>query len=150
MRLLCVGNGPVKPDLLTLQPDVLTFSPGGRSQVLPYYQVMDTLVLPSRTTRTWKEQFGRVLAEAMACGVLVIGSDSGAIPEVIGNAGIIFREGNVEELQSHLLNLMTMPELRRTLSQRGRQLACNKFSERQIAEKTVQAYCQVSHRKNSD
>ena len=43
--------------------------------------------MPSRTLPNWKEQFGRVIIEAMACGVPVVGSDSGAIPDVIGDAG---------------------------------------------------------------
>ena len=42
----------------------------------------------------WKEQFGHVIIEAMACKVPVIGSDSGEIPHVIGDAGLIFPEGN--------------------------------------------------------
>jgi len=45
---------------------------------------LDVLVLPSRSRSFWKEQFGRVLIEAMACGVPVIGSSSGEIPNVIG------------------------------------------------------------------
>ena len=51
-------------------------------------------MLPSLTRPNWKEQFGRVLIEAMASGVPVIGSDSGAIPDVIGQAGLIFPEGD--------------------------------------------------------
>ena len=54
----------------------------------------DVLVGPSLTTPRWKEQFGRMLVEAMACGVPVIGSDSGEIPHVIGDAGIVVPEGD--------------------------------------------------------
>lgn len=51
------------------------------SEAMPaFYQQLDVLVLPSRTLAHWKEQFGRVLTEAMACAVAVIGSDSGEIP----------------------------------------------------------------------
>ena len=46
-------------------------------------------MLPSLTRPNWKEQFGRVLVEAMACGVPVVGSDSGEIPRVIGEAGLV-------------------------------------------------------------
>ncbi|MGA9115736.1 MAG: glycosyltransferase [Bacteroidota bacterium] len=63
---------------------------------------LDVFVLPSRTGVLWKEQFGRVLVEAMACGVPVVGSDSGEIPAVIGEAGYIFPEGDSRELRTCL------------------------------------------------
>ena len=56
---------------------------------------MDLLVAPSQTTPWWKEQFGRMLIEAMACGVPVIGSDSGEIPYVIGDAGMVVSDVDV-------------------------------------------------------
>jgi len=67
-----------------------------------YYGIMDVLVLPSETTETWKEQFGRVLIEAMACGTPVVGSSSGAIPEVISEAGLIFSEGDAVDLSEKI------------------------------------------------
>lgn len=63
-------------------------------KLVDYYRQMDLYVLPSRTTPTWKEQFGRTALEAMACGVPVIGSSSGAIPEILGGAGLVFEEEN--------------------------------------------------------
>ena len=68
---------------------------------------MDALVLPSHTTAVWSEQFGRVLIEAMAEHVPVIGSDSGAIPEVIADAGIIFHEGDVGRITQQLQELLS-------------------------------------------
>ena len=59
---------------------------------------MDVSVLPSLTRPNWKEQFGRTLAEAMSCETPVIGSDSGEIPHVIGDAGLIFKEGDAQAL----------------------------------------------------
>ena len=50
----------------------------------------DVLVLPSRSTATWKEQFGHVLIEAMSMGIPVVGSDSGEIPNVIGRSDLVF------------------------------------------------------------
>ena len=67
-----------------------------------YLARMSVLVLPSLTTARWKEQFGRVLIEAMALGVPVIGSDSGEIPWVIGDAGLVFPEGNSAVLRERL------------------------------------------------
>src|SRR5204863_7711185 len=59
-----------------------------------YFQEIDVLVIPTQTTERIREQFGRVIVEAMACGVPVIGSTCGAIPEVIGEAGLAFPEGD--------------------------------------------------------
>src|SRR5262249_29118751 len=66
------------------------------------FRRLDILVMPTQTTSRIREQFGRVLVEAMASGVAVIGSTCGAIPEVIDNAGIVFAEGDAGELASGL------------------------------------------------
>lgn len=67
-----------------------------------YMNAADMAVVPSVAVPNWKEQYGRVAAEALACGTLVIASDSGALPELLGGNGIIFPEGNVEALRSIL------------------------------------------------
>lgn len=59
---------------------------------------LDALLLLTRTTRSVREQFGRVIVEAQACGVPVIGSDGGAIPDVVGPGGWIVRERSPEQL----------------------------------------------------
>jgi L-malate glycosyltransferase len=87
------------------------------------YAQLDVLVLPSRTTPTWKEQFGRVIVEALWCNVPVVGSDSGEIPHVIEltGGGLIFREGDPEMLAERLRTLRAAPVLRRELAATGRQ-----------------------------
>ena len=84
------------------------------------YHKLDALVLPSLTRPNWKEQFGRVLVEAMASGVPVIGSDSGAIPGVIGDAGLIVAEGDVAALAKALRDLRDRSPLRADLVEKGR------------------------------
>ena len=59
---------------------------------------LDVLVLPSRTRPNWSEQFGRVLIEAMASGAVVVAARSGAIPEVVGDGGLLFPEDDVPAL----------------------------------------------------
>jgi len=108
-----------------------------------HYATMDVLVLPSRTRPNWKEQFGRVLIEAMACGVPVVGSDSGAIPAVIGDAGLTFPEGDAGALRAHLAMLMADPQLRRELGARGRQRALERYTQERIAAETVALYREV-------
>jgi glycosyltransferase involved in cell wall biosynthesis len=79
-------------------------------------------VLPSRTTPTWKEQFGRVIIEALGCGVPVVGSDSGEIPWLIGltGGGLVFPEGDVGKLAEQLNTLRAAPALREQLASSGR------------------------------
>jgi glycosyltransferase involved in cell wall biosynthesis len=81
---------------------------------------VDVLVVPSRSTPVWKEQFGRVIVEAMGCGVPVVGSDSGAIPEVVGPHGLIFPEDHVGKLVEHLRTLRASPALRESIGRQGR------------------------------
>jgi glycosyltransferase involved in cell wall biosynthesis len=93
---------------------------------------MDVLVLPSRTMPTWKEQFGRVLIEAMACGVPVIGSDSGEIPTTIGEAGMVFSEGDADGLAAQIARLYNDPVLRMGLGEKARKRAAENFSTSKV------------------
>lgn len=88
----------------------------------------DVVVLPSRTTARWKEQFGRVLPEAMACGVPVIGSDSGNIPDMIGDTGLIFSEGDVGSLTAAILRLHNNKAFAHALAMRARERVAAHFS----------------------
>jgi glycosyltransferase involved in cell wall biosynthesis len=88
----------------------------------------------------WKEQFGRVLIEAMASGVCVVGSDSGEIPTVIGDGGLVFAEGNVARLTSALRSLIADAGLRRRLGAAGRARAVARYSNTVIADQLVSAW----------
>jgi glycosyltransferase involved in cell wall biosynthesis len=112
-------------------------------QMPDFYRSLDVLVLPSRTLPNWKEQFGRVLIEAMACGVPVIGSDSGEIPHVIGDAGLLFPEEDAASLHRHLQRLLNAPQEGHHLGQAGRQRVLARFSMQQIAQQTVVTYKMV-------
>lgn len=105
LHFLFIGNGPLESELRQFQARHPSF-PITLLPAMPHHLIgeavgaADVLLLPSRTTKSWKEQFGRVLVEAMASGLAVIGSDSGAIPRVIAAAGggAHFHEGTVLEL----------------------------------------------------
>jgi glycosyltransferase involved in cell wall biosynthesis len=110
------------------------------SQVPAQLARLHVLVLPSRTQPNWQEQFGRVLVEAMVSGVPVVGSGSGEIPNVIGDAGLVYPEGDVQALGSHLNNLMRDPALWSDLSKRGQERALARFTQAQVAAQTVAVY----------
>lgn len=104
---------------------------------------MDVLVLPSKSRANWREQFGRVLIEAMACEVAVVGSDSGEIPNVIGEAGLVFPEGDADGLAAHLRSLRQDPALRRSLGALGRARVLERYTQAHIAAQTVELYREV-------
>jgi glycosyltransferase involved in cell wall biosynthesis len=133
VELTLIGDGELRPRLEGAE------IPGSRVRVrddlrhedMPHgYAQLDVLVLPSRTAPTWKEQFGRVIVEALWCGVPVVGSDSGEIPWVIGltEGGVIFPEGDAHMLARRLTELRAQPALRRTLAERGRAAVQRFFS----------------------
>lgn len=97
-RALIVGGGAMEGELRAWAAgwgDAVRIVTGVPHHEVPaYLNAMDVLCAPSRTTSRWKEQLGRMLIEAMACGVAVIGSDSGEIPHVVGDAGMIVREAD--------------------------------------------------------
>lgn len=145
-RVVIAGEGPERPLLQRLAQELrisdrVQFDGSISSEQMPaYLQQMDILVLASRTLPNWKEQFGRVLVEAMACGVPVIGSECGEIPNVIGSAGLTFPEDDVAALRHHLLELMQSDAARQTLSERGRERVLKRYTQDQIAAQTVSVY----------
>jgi glycosyltransferase involved in cell wall biosynthesis len=145
-RAYILGSGPER-EALRSQAQSLRLAnrvsfdeqiPSG--QMPAYYHQLDALVVPSRTRPNWKEQFGRVIVEAMACGVPVIGSDSGEIPNVIGDAGLIFPEDRVEVLRAHLARLLGDPSLQEELARRGRERALARYTQAQVAAQTYRVY----------
>jgi glycosyltransferase involved in cell wall biosynthesis len=106
-------------------------------------QQFDALVLPSRTTANWKEQFGRVLIEAMSCGVPVIGSSSGEIPHVIGDGGLVFAEGDSQALANHVHYLSTTQDAYAALSQQARQRILTTYTQGAVAHQYWQIYRQM-------
>ncbi len=103
----------------------------------------DLLVGPSLTAPTWKEQFGRMLVEAMSCGVPVIGSDSGEIPNVIGEAGVVVPEGNVPMLRDAIVRLRDDPAERRRLAALGRVRVLDLYTQAAIARRYHDVYKQM-------
>jgi glycosyltransferase involved in cell wall biosynthesis len=142
-RLTLVGDGPHREALeqraaaLGIRDRVTFAGALAGSALVAAYQRMSMLVLPSHTTPVWKEQFGRVLIEAMACGVPVIGSNSGAIPEVIGDAGLVFPEGDVAALAERMRRIAADENLAAQLRESGTRRAHRHYSQQHIAAATA-------------
>jgi len=137
-KFVLAGTGPERAELELflsvpeLKDRFLFLGYVPRERMPSFYRSLDVFVLPSLTTPDVAEQFGSVLAEAMACRVPVIGSSSGAIPEVIGDAGLIVPENDPDELAQAIKILGDDPNLRKNLAEKGRK----KF----LKEFTVDAY----------
>ncbi|MCC6612295.1 MAG: glycosyltransferase family 4 protein [Anaerolineae bacterium] len=144
-RLKLIGDGPDRHGFEAQAADLgdrvafLGLQP--RTAISTHMQSFHVLVLPSRTTTIWKEQFGVVLVEAMLAGTTVIGSDSGAIPEVIGDAGMIFPEGDAVALSDCLQKLCDDVPLRVNLAEQGLRRARRLFSAAAMAERFYR-FCQ--------
>ena len=145
-RLTLVGSGDLEERITAVIARRGIHDRVERRPMLPSGEIaaemraLHTVVLPSHTTPRWKEQFGRVLVEAMASGVPPIGSDSGEIPHVIGDGGLVFREGDVEDLTEKLRMLIDRPELHATLARRGRQRALDHYTQRALAHAYYNVY----------
>lgn len=148
-NLLFVGSGPHKEALEERARELnvsqrVRFLPARPLDELPrVMNALDVLVLPSRTTPSWKEQFGRVIIEAHACGTPVIGSSSGAIPEVVGEAGLIFPEGDARGLAAALDELSRDPERAHRLGEIGRARVQEKYTWERVAHQMHSIYREV-------
>jgi glycosyltransferase involved in cell wall biosynthesis len=131
-RALFVGAGPMESQLRqwadTRGGRVRICSDVGHARVPDYLNAMDLLVAPSRTTPKWREQFGRMLIEGFACGLPVVGSSSGEIPHVIGDAGRVVPEGDPKAWSAEIASLIESPQLRRELGARGLARAQDRFA----------------------
>ncbi len=145
-HLRFVGGGPLHEALVQRAQALgiaerVTFVGQVPSTEMPMqYHRLDALVLPSLTRPNWKEQFGRVLIEAMASGVPVVGSDSGAIPDVIGGAGVVVAEADCMALSQALQRLLDDPAERARLAQAGRAHVLQHYTHAQVAAATVNVY----------
>lgn len=144
VRLRIVGEGAQRAEIVAR---IQELGLSQRVELLPWTQDMpgalralDVLVLPSRTTASWKEQFGRILVEAMSCGIAVLGSSSGEIPQVLGDAGLIFPEGDSKALADILLSLSQRPEQRQELGRRGRARVLAHFTQAALARRYAEIY----------
>lgn len=149
IRLIICGVGPFEKDLkskaqaLDLNGCVTWRGFVPPTEVPGVLAGVDALVLPSRTTARWKEQFGLVLIEAMAMGIPVVGSSSGEIPNVIGRPDLIFEEGSSSALAGILESLVRDPGKRDEVAEYCLARVERHFTHERIAEQSLQVYREV-------
>ncbi|BDT74653.1 glycosyltransferase family 4 protein [Polynucleobacter sp. KF022] len=134
--LLLIGAGPEeelikqKTAQLSLSDRVRIFPPMGLDRLARQLQEVDVLALPSHTEVFWKEQYGRVLVEAMAAGIPVVGSRSGAIPYVIGDELRTFEEGDHQGICNAIQVALSMsPDQCQHLQLRARRGSAQQFAQ---------------------
>ena len=134
-----VGMGPLEAELRQWAAgfgDRVRIVTGVTHDRVPaYLNAMDVLCAPSQTTPRWREQFGRMLAEAFACGVPVLASNSGEIPYSVGDAGVIVDEHDESQWIAALGSLLESPARRSELVMRGLDRARTLFDWRVVARK---------------
>jgi glycosyltransferase involved in cell wall biosynthesis len=145
--LVLAGDGSERQRLTGDGVHVL--QPIAYDQLPSFLKSLDVLVLPSVTILPLHcEQFGRVLVEAMAAGVPVVGSSSGAIPEVIGDAGLVVPERDATALAHALDLVLTDSDTRVRLIERGHQRVATRFAWPVIAEQSLELFhAALAHRR---
>lgn len=137
--ILILGSGPLETEITgkwqELFGERLVYRKAvPHADVPAFMRVMDIFVLPSYETPHWKEQFGLVLAQAMLAGVPCIGSSSGAIPDVIGPGGLVFKENDIDDLVCALERLLTDVELRISLAENAQNFAFQQYTHAAVAK----------------
>ena len=141
--LTVVGTGPAQEELeglaerLGLAGRVTWLGALPRDGVDQVWPKLDCVVIPSRTTPRWIEATPRAALDAMARGVAVLATSAGALPEILGPAGILVPEEDVGALTEALQRLHDAPEEHLRLGGIGRRRALDQFSDLAIAEKTL-------------
>ena len=152
--LLVLGSGPYKEVLEQWAKvrglgDRVLVQLASHEEVPRYLAAVDMLVAPSQTLPHWKEQFGRMLVEAFACRVPVVGSDSGEIPFVIGDAGVVVPEADSDGWCHAITTLLTDHAERERLADAGHRRAATTFSVDRVAEQHLELFTQLSEGRRS-
>jgi len=124
-----VGDGPLRSDVEAAGDNVRWLGSLANGDMPAFYATLAALVVPSRTTPTWTEQFGRIIIEALAQGVPVVAYDSGEIPWVASVTGaVLVAEGDVEALGEAVAVVLADQEQREVLATRGREAVRSHFT----------------------
>lgn len=110
---------------------------GKQLNIIELLQSSDILLLPSQL-----ESFGLVALEAMSCGVPVVATRTGGIPEVVihGKTGFLAEVGDISQMAKYCIDIVKNPDLKLTLSKNSRQVAISSFDAKIIIPKYEELY----------
>lgn len=157
-RLVIIGGGPEQgslveqADRLGVRDRLLIEGWRGSTRVAEALRTMHVLLVPSRATPRWTEQFGRVIVEAQASGALVAGFASGSIPEVAGEAALLVEEGDAAGLATRVADVLADGDDVRTRREAGFALAADRTWAR-VADRQTNLYeraCEAQTRPRAD
>lgn len=147
-RALFVGGGDLEREIRAwgarFGDRVRVVSAVPHDEVPDYLNAMDVLCAPSQTTPGWREQFGRMLVEAFACGVPVIASKSGEIPHVVGSAGLLVAERDESAWAQAIRQVIVDESYRAELSVKGRERAAARFAWAVVARDALRFFGTVA------
>lgn len=141
-----VGSGPSQEELeslaqrLGMAARITWHGALTRAALEPVWATLDCLVQPARTTPNWVEATGRTALEAMAHGIPVIGSRSGALPELLEGAGRVVPEDDVDALAAALQEWLDEPGERRRLGAESRRRVLAEFTDESVATRTAKLW----------
>jgi len=139
VNLLIMGEGEYRENLeimignLGLRDRVRLMPAASPDGVATFMRGVDVMVLLTRTTHRVKEQFGRVIIEAQACGTPIIGSTCGSIPDVVGPGGWIVPERDPDALANCIDRLAGDPTMVAATAEVARQHASERFTYDAVA-----------------
>jgi glycosyltransferase involved in cell wall biosynthesis len=129
------GDGPLRSDVVNATPNVTWLGALPAAEMSSFYDNVDVVVVPSRSTPTWTEQFGRVIIEALANGVPVVAYDSGEIPWVASVTGaLLVPEGDVAALATAVHDLFADDDAWRRAAEQGRDAVAAHFTNERAGQ----------------
>jgi glycosyltransferase involved in cell wall biosynthesis len=141
-KMALIGSGPLEAELRTaiaahqLQDKVIFCGFVPHTETPRFLSALDVLVVPSESQPNWREQFGRVVLEALACGTPVVGSDSGEIPVLLTatGGGVTFTERDPDGLAAALIKMIRCKRTRDRHANAGAAAVTSRFTLQAIAK----------------
>lgn len=148
LRFIIVGNGSQKNKLIDLERKLgidrfFTHLSLSYEEMPKIYRSADIFIAPSKTTKHWQEQFSISLLEAKASGLPVISTKTGSIPENVGKAGYLVKEGDYKEMVKIIKRLIKNQKLKRKYGVLARQDALKRFTLTKGAKEIDKVYQKV-------
>jgi alpha-maltose-1-phosphate synthase len=148
IQVTIIGEGSEKMRLREKE-NMLGISNLIKHKVVPYtqiateYQNADIFIAPSKPTYTWQEQFGYMLLEAQAVGLPIVTTNTGAIPENVGNCASLVAAGDYVALADAIKRFMINPKMREIYGKNARERAISVHDTKIAAQKIMNIYEEV-------